>query len=93
MHERAKSNQMRSAFEEAVKDFGEVIEWQPRNAHAYFRRGFAFKSLRRYEDAAADFEAARRLQPDNPHLVVNYSQIHDIHVIVLCAAGEEPDWE
>lgn len=68
------------------------MKLDPQNAHAYFRRGFAQKSLKRFEEAAEDFETAKRLDPMNPHLIVNYSQIHDIHVIVLCAAGEEPDF-
>jgi hypothetical protein len=33
---------------------------------------------------------ARQLEPDNPDLVVNYSQLHGIDVIELCIAGEEP---
>ena len=81
-----------AGFEQALKDFTTVIEVDELNAHAYFRRGFVFKSLKQFEQAADDFETAKRLDPMNPHLVVNYSQIHDIHVIVLCAAGEEPDF-
>ena len=44
----------------------------------------------RYEDAASDFEQARLVDPDNPNLVINYSRLHEIECIVLCAAGEEP---
>lgn len=40
--------------------------------------------------AALDFEKARSLEPDNPLLVVNYTQIHAVEVIELCAAGAEP---
>lgn len=77
---------------QALADFTRVIEVDPLNAHAFFRRGFANKSMKNFDAAAEDFETAKRLDPLNPHLVVNYSQIHDIHVIVLCAAGEEPDF-
>ena len=46
----------------------------------------------RYDKAAADFEQARILSPDDPNLVVNYSRLHEVEVIVLCAAGEEPEF-
>lgn len=44
----------------------------------------------RYDKAAADFEQARAVDPDNPTLIVNYSRLHEIECIILCAAGEEP---
>lgn len=37
-------------------DFSRVINLQPGNAHAFFRRGFAFKSLQKFVEAADDFE-------------------------------------
>ena len=32
---------------------------QPNNAHAFFGRGFAYKNLKEYENAASDFEKAK----------------------------------
>jgi len=89
IHERAKSRQMEQEYGLAITDFNAVIEHNPRNAHAFFRRGFAWKSLGDFDKAADDFETAKMLAPDNPHLVLNYSRIHDTEVVVLCAAGEE----
>lgn len=41
IHERAKAYQMIDDHEKAVKDFSKVIDKNPRNAHAYFRRAFS----------------------------------------------------
>ena len=71
----------------------EVIRYNPRNAHAFFRRGFAWKALGDYDNAADDMETAKILDPDNPHLKVNYNQIHDVETMVLCAAGDEPKYD
>jgi tetratricopeptide (TPR) repeat protein len=92
VHERAKSRQMIGEVDGALEDFTAVIDVCPRHAHALFRRGFAWKAKREYERAADDFEAAKAADPGNPHLVVNYSQLHEVECIVLCAAGEEPDF-
>ena len=64
----------------------------PRNAHAHFRRGFAWKSLGKLEEAAEDFERAKALDPDNPYLVLNYSQAHLTEFVILCPPGQEPEW-
>lgn len=45
--------------EKALEDLNEVIERQPDNAFAYFRRGLAYKALKKYEDAADSFMKAR----------------------------------
>ena len=58
--------------EKAVKDFDYVIKKNPRNAHAYFRRAFSLKSLKKYAEAAEDFEQAKILAPLDPKMVVNY---------------------
>jgi len=93
VHERAKSRQMIGWHHEAVEDFSTVIALNGGNAHAYFRRAFSQKALGRYETAAEDFETARMLQPTNPHLMVNYSTLHEVETIILCAAGEEPAFD
>lgn len=75
--------------EKAVDDFNEVIRKNVKNAHAYFRRAFSLKSLKRYAEAVEDFEKARTLDPMNPALVVNYKRMRDIDCIVLCEPGAE----
>jgi Flp pilus assembly protein TadD len=76
-----------------VVDFTKVIAMQPLNAAVFFRRAFALKSIRRFEDAAADFERAKKLDPTNPHFLVNYKKIYDVEYIELCRSGEEPPYE
>jgi len=46
---------------EATEDFTAVIKQSPMNAHAYFRRAFSLKALKRYAEAADDFETAKNL--------------------------------
>lgn len=58
-HERAKCEILLDKNEEALKDLNEVIEQQPENAFAFFRRGFAHKALKKYDEAAEDFMKAR----------------------------------
>lgn len=45
IHERAKAYQMIEEHENAVLDFNELINVNPKNAHAYFRRAFSLKAL------------------------------------------------
>ncbi|CAM9808368.1 unnamed protein product, partial [Ectocarpus fasciculatus] len=52
----------------------------PQQAHTLFRRGWANKALGNLEEAAADFEAARLL---NPHLSVNYRNAFDTELVVV----------
>ncbi len=86
-------------FEESVADFNQVIQHNPKNAHAYFRRAFSLKALKvsnifitlqRYAEAADDFEKAKDLSPLDPKMVVNYKKLKGVSCIVLCEPGEEP---
>ena len=74
--------------EEALSDLNQVVCDQPDNAFAYFRRAFALKALKKYEDAADDFMKARELSPDDPRLIVNKKQIYSMKYRKLCEAGE-----
>ena len=67
----------------------QVIQHYPRQANAYFRRAFAHKALGDLFKCAEDMEQAKKLDPKNPHLVVNYTQVYDIECIELCKAGDE----
>ena len=75
--------------DKAVADFDAVINKNPKNAHAHFRRAFSQKALKNYSKAADDFEKAKALDPLNPQMVVNYKQLKGITCIVLCKPGEE----
>ena len=65
------------------------MDREPHNAHAFFRRAFAFKSVGNFKQSADDFETAKSLDPANPDLIVNYSAIHETDCIVLCDPGRE----
>ena len=88
-HERAKALQLMRRYDDAIRDFTSVIERRPLNAHAFFRRAFAYKATGDYEKAADDFETAKLMDPTNPDLVVNYTTVHDAECIVLCDPGRE----
>mmetsp|Transcript_36897 Transcript_36897/g.95548 ORF Transcript_36897/g.95548 Transcript_36897/m.95548 type:complete len:259 (-) Transcript_36897:569-1345(-) len=75
IHERAKTLQLLGKHSEAIEEFDNVLVAQPWNARAFFRRAFSKKSLEDFEGAASDFEEAKRRDPHNPYLVVNYKQV------------------
>jgi Tfp pilus assembly protein PilF len=81
---------MFNKHDEAIRDFTEVIELNPNNAHAHFRRAFSFKAIKEWSKAADDFEEAKDLAPLDPKMVVNYKRIKEVLCIVLCLPGEEP---
>ena len=43
---------------QAIADFTAVIKDNPRNSHALFRRGFAYKSLKRFDLLPPEFPLA-----------------------------------
>jgi tetratricopeptide (TPR) repeat protein len=61
-----------------------VIEKQPRNAYAYFRRALVLKELKMYDEAAENLLFARDLAPEDPKLIVNRKQIYEIKYRKLC---------
>lgn len=89
VHERAKALQLERYYDEARDDFTRVLQQNPHNAHAYFRRGFCFKALGQLREAAADLETAKLLDPTNLQLVVNYKELKDTECVILCAPGNE----
>ncbi|CAK4085207.1 unnamed protein product, partial [Aphanomyces euteiches] len=89
VHERAKALQLEGYHEEAIVDFSLVLHHNPTNAHAHFRRAFAYKALGDLQACADDLEKAKLLDPLNPKLVTNYKALHDIECVVLCAPGQE----
>lgn len=89
VHERAKALQLEAYYDEAIADFSFVLQHNPNNAHACFRRGFAHKALGNLAAAAADFETAKLLDPTNLQLVVNYRELGDTECVILCDPGQE----
>ena len=89
IHERAKAHQMIGMHEEAIKDFNALLKRNPSNAHAYFRRAFSLKAIKKFAEAADDFQKAQDLDDKNPLLVVNHKKLKSVECIVLCEPGEE----
>lgn len=89
VHERAKTLQLERYYDEAIADFSFVLQHNPNNAHACFRRGFAHKAVGDLAAAAADLEAAKMLDPTNLQLVVNYRELRDTECVILCPPGQE----
>lgn len=88
-HERAKSFQMIGEHQMALNDFNVVIENQPKNAHAHFRRAYSYKCLKMYNEAAEDMFSARQLAPDDSSMIVNAKQMTDISIMIVAQPGEE----
>ncbi|GFR50022.1 hypothetical protein Agub_g12172, partial [Astrephomene gubernaculifera] len=91
LHELAKACQVSGDHAAALSHFSRVLQLQPRNARALLRRGLALKALRRYEEAAEDLLAARRLEPHNPALRLDLRALGNVNYVELCAPGEEDD--
>ena len=92
-HERAKAYQHIGVHDKAIADFTAVLKKEPRNAHAYFRRAFSNKELKNFQKGVNDFEMAKKVDPLNPKMVVNYKQLKGVQCIVLCEPGEEPAFD
>ncbi|GIL69331.1 hypothetical protein Vretimale_13447 [Volvox reticuliferus] len=91
LHELAKACQVIGDHTTALAHFNSVLQLQPNNARALLRRGLSLKCLRRYDEAAADLLAARRLEPSNPLMQLDMRALGKISFIELCAPGEEDD--
>ena len=59
----------------ALADFSKVIELKADSFDAYFRRGFILISLKRFDDAARDFEAAHKLKPRKVATIVTLAKL------------------
>lgn len=89
LHERAKCLQVIGEHERALQDFSRVIDLQPTNARAMFRRAFSFKACGQFEEAAEDFEAAKEFAPEDRRMVVNYRQVFSVGCVSLGPDGHE----
>lgn len=88
-NERAKAKQLIEDFEGAIEDFTLLLKICPDLPSVYFRRAFAYKSLKEYLKSATDFEQAKRLDPENDIYNINYKMIHNVESVLLCDPGEE----
>ncbi|MBN2021958.1 MAG: trypsin-like peptidase domain-containing protein, partial [Pirellulales bacterium] len=60
---RASDHLMADEYDRAIADYTEAIRLDPKNALAYFFRGFAYRHKHEYDSAIADFTEAIRLDP------------------------------
>ncbi|EFJ41281.1 hypothetical protein VOLCADRAFT_119734, partial [Volvox carteri f. nagariensis] len=95
LHELAKACQVIGDHSIALGHFNAVLQLQPNNARALLRRGLSLKCLRRYDEAAADLLAARKLEPSNPLMQLDMRALGrgegKVNFVELCTPGEEDD--
>ena len=73
--QRAYEAYQRGEYEEAIRNYNEVIRITSNDAEAYYHRGLANNGLARYEEAIEDFDIAINLPP-NPKPNDAYSYHH-----------------
>ena len=50
-------------YNEAIKDYNQAIELDPKHANAYYNRGIAKALLKQYDEAIKDYNQAIELNP------------------------------
>lgn len=66
---------MMEEHDQAIKDFGRVIELEPQHVDAYFRRALSLKISKKFPEAVADFDKAETLNPGNPKIAENFKKL------------------
>ena len=51
-------------WDKAAADFTTVIEKDPNDAQAYERRGFVYRSQKKFNEAIADYDKSLEIKPD-----------------------------
>ena len=62
---RASKTIERELYQEAIRDYNNIISEYPDRALAYYKRGEVYRTLENYIDAIADFSKAAELNPNN----------------------------
>ena len=63
-HNRGNAYMAMGQHDAAIKDFGKVVELNPRDAKSYDGRGNVYSAAGRYDEAIRDFDKAIKLKPD-----------------------------
>jgi Flp pilus assembly protein TadD len=70
-------------FFAAKADFTKAIELSPKDAEAYYNRGFCMGELKEYSGAIADYSKATELNPEDARAFYNrdyyYDNCHPLH--------------
>lgn len=75
-------------FHEALHNINLALEMGFPKVFCLYRRGFALKALKRFQEAASDFETCKKLEPMNPLLNLNYKGLKDVNYAPLVVPGE-----
>jgi len=62
----------------AIEAFTGALAWRPDSMVAYYRRGEAYRGLRRDDEAARDLREASRLSPSAPQPLVALGELYDL---------------
>lgn len=89
LHELAKSFHAIGDHKAAVVHYSKVLRLQPGNARALCRRGLARHALKDYEGAANDIEDAKKMDPNDACLRVDYRDLRSSVRDVLGRPGDE----
>ena len=59
-------------FESAIDDYTTILNMNPYNPKVLFRRGFAYKAIKKYQEAIVDFAKAKSMDPANARFNINH---------------------
>ena len=68
--------QLQEQQEEAISQFDEAIQLDPRHVGAYNNRGIAYQNLGQYDQAIQDYDEAIRLNPQNTMTYNNRGSVY-----------------
>jgi DNA-binding helix-hairpin-helix protein with protein kinase domain len=74
-------------YEQAIEDFGQAIQKQPKQAKAYVNRGNARYNLKQYEAALGDYNEAIQINPSETKAYVNRGNTR----LILAEYSSDPD--
>jgi tetratricopeptide (TPR) repeat protein/uncharacterized membrane protein YhaH (DUF805 family) len=64
-------------YENAIREYGHVLEFNPRSALAHYNRGTAYDSEGRHDEAITDYTSAIGLNPQYVDAYVNRGRVYD----------------
>jgi tetratricopeptide (TPR) repeat protein len=74
--ERAYKHSEEMRYNDAIRDYTEVLRLNPNDIHAYNNRGNIYKDKELYDLALADYDEAMRLNPNHPTTYYNRGLVY-----------------